>query len=203
MGRCVTNSSMHKKEPKKSIDERDASLWIDEHGDYLFRIAFAQLRDRDLAQDLIQDTFVSAIRALDSFEGRSSIRSWLRSILRNKIIDHHRKSGRTEALTSEEVSFDERGEYFDGFGIWRRLISSWGQCPEDLVTGKDFYAVLEKCMRKLPERHRQVFTLKTLEGLDREEICKQLDVSPSNFWVIMHRARMLLRSCIEKNWINL
>lgn len=194
-------SYMKAKEAEAQESEKDSSLWVEEHGDYLFRIAYTQVRDRDLAQDLIQDTFVSAIRALDTFEGRSSIRSWLRSILRNKIIDHHRKANRTEALPTEDVSFYDSSDHFNK-GIWRRLISNWGQSPEDLVTGKDFYQVLEKCLTKLPERHRQIFTLRTLEGLEREDICKELDISASNFWVIMHRARLGLRKCIEKNWVN-
>lgn len=185
-----------------SPDELDASNWLHDHGDYLFRIALLSLKSRDLAEEMVQETFLAAIRALDSFEGRSSVRTWLRTILRNKIVDYLRKSSRENTISYEESSFDDRSEYFNKLGIWNKLIPSWGKDPEAVLNEGEFFRVLEKCLGKLPDRLRRVFMLRVFDDLSTDEICKELDISSSNSWVIMYRSRMMLRTCVEKHWFG-
>ena len=147
-------------------------------------------------------TLLSAVRSRDSFEARSKVRTWLIGILKNKIIDHFRKSSRRpeELVDSEDSeSFDR---HFNRVGIWSHFLSNWAGNPDSVLEGKGFLKVLESCFSKLPERHRQVFTLVTLDGIEAEEVCKLLKISSSTFWVIMHRARMGLRDCVELNWVK-
>jgi RNA polymerase sigma-70 factor (ECF subfamily) len=156
----------------------DPASWVDQHGDYLFRYAVVRLRDESRAEDCVQDALLSAIQSMASYGGKSTERTWLTGILKHKIIDYFRKHSR-------EVPLDPR--------IWRRS-------PDEALQENEFFGVLQGCMSKLPERVASVFALREMNGLDTDEICEILSLSSSNFWVMMHRARMALRRCIEINW---
>jgi len=188
--------------PSLTPDELDPANWVTLFGNDLLRLALFQTKDRSLAEELVQETFISGIKALKNFEGRSSVKTWLNTILRNKIIDHIRHAKKHETVSLNDEKFEEREMFFNRIGIWKKFVSSWGSNPEQLFQGQEFSKVLQTCLDKLPKRNRELFLLRTVQGFEAEEICKELDVSASNFWVIMHRARMLLRECLDKNWVS-
>lgn len=186
--------------------EVDPERWVDEHGDYLFRYAIVRLRDESAAEDCVQDALLSALRSLASYGGRSNERTWLTGILKHKIVDHFRKRSREVPLDPSETDLSEFDPLFardDEFqDHWNDYLSPriWRRSPDEALQENEFFGVLQKCMSKLPERVANVFSLREMNGLETAEICEILSLSTSNFWVMMHRARMALRRCIEINW---
>ena len=186
--------------------EIDPTTWVDDHGDFLFRYAVVRLRDDSLAEDAVQETLLAAIQSMASYGGRAAERTWLTGILKHKIIDHYRKSSREVPLDPSETDLSEFDPLFerpDEFkDHWSDALSPriWNRSPDEALQENEFFGVLQNCMMKLPERVANVFSLREMNGLDAGEICEILSVSASNFWVMMHRARMSLRRCIEINW---
>lgn len=190
---------MSNTEPKQS-SELNPSTWLEEYGDYLFRFAMARVMRREVAEDLVQETLLAAYRARDSFEGRAKVKTWLTEILKNKIIDHRRKASRT---SDREVGVEDGHEldtYFNRLGIWNRMLSDWGRNPEEQLSSSEFFKVFRNCLGKLPEKSRSIFTMKLFDHLETEDICNEVGISTSNFWVMQHRTRHALRECLEKNW---
>ncbi len=177
--------------------------WIDLHGDILYRYALSRVGKPEIAEDLVQEALLAALQNAKSFLGGSSERTWLISILKRKIIDHFRKTGREKPLSgSEEARLSyEDGGYFDETGHWKN-IQEWGSLPSDILEDKEFWRVLSGCLDKLPLRMRQVFLLSEQDGLKGKEVCKVLGLSPSNLWVLLHRAKNGLRQCLETNWFD-
>jgi RNA polymerase sigma-70 factor (ECF subfamily) len=184
------------------------AVWVDEHGDYLFAFAMSRLRDKWLAEDMVQDTLVAAMQSGKSFEARSSERTWLCGILKHKIIDHFRKSSRETELTDEEADMSSYDYLFRKEGVWKGHWAAdvrpivWEGDPEKALEHQEFRGILSHCLGELPDRVANVFTLREMEGLDADEICRLLTISQSNFWVMMHRARLHLRRCIDFNWFR-
>lgn len=184
----------------------DPTLWVDDHGDYLFRYAVVRLRDRAIAEDCVQDALLSAIQAIDSYGGKSTERTWLTGILKHKIIDYFRKHSREVPLDPAETDLTEFDPLFERDDVfknhWNDYLSPriWQRSPAEALQEMEFFGVLQQCMSKLPERVASVFTLREMNGLETDEICEVLQVTSSNYWVMMHRARMALRRCIEINW---
>lgn len=179
----------------RATESRDPSRWVDEHGDALFRFAVLRVRDAELAADLVQDTFLSAIRSIEGFRGGSSLRTWLTGILKHKIIDYYRKS-KVEVVASD---VGPEGTELDHA---QSLLPSWKESPSSLVESREFWAVFTSCLDGLPEAHRRAFSMREFDGLTGEEIRKVLDVTPTNLWVMLHRARTKLRRCLETNWFE-
>ena len=188
-------------EAAKKLKE-DPSQWLEEHGDYLFRAALLYTKDQSLAEDLVQDTLLSAFKNYQSFEGRSSFRTWLRTILRNKVTDHFRKKSKHSEVSFEEEGNPDREFYFNRVGIWNKIVPSWGKDPEEALTDKDLGEVIQQCLSKLPENLRRIFSMRVIDGLDSEEICKILNISSSNSYVMLYRSRLMMRSCLEKKWLK-
>ncbi len=186
---------------KKEKKTEDPNAWVDTYGDDLYRFALSKLRNTSQAEDFVQETFMTAFKKIDSFEGRSSIKTWLFTILKNKIIDYYRSS-RYKLLDSSNASLDETLQVnsFNQFGIWKTYVTDWSSDPLLSLENKDFQKALTQCMSKLPEKHQQAFTMRFIEELETKEICKTLDVTSSNYWMILYRSRMALRDCLEKNW---
>jgi len=180
----------------------DPAVWVDDHGDYLFRFALGRLRDEARAEDAVQETLLAALQQLHSYSGRSTERTWLTGILKHKIVDQIRKSCKEvpfEPSDTDLSEFDPLFEREDEFkDHWSDTLSPriWHRSPEEAIQQSEFFGVLNNCMGKLPERVAHVFTLREMNELDTEEICGLLELSTSNFWVMMHRARMALRRCI-------
>lgn len=181
-------------------DPQDSAEWVDAYGDYLFRYAMQRVRSRELAEDLVQDAFLSAHKAFDKFEGKASVKTWLVSILRNKIIDHMRRAKKVEFVSYDSATSESSEESFNSFGIWKKLVSGWSGTPAELMESKDFLAQLKSCLSGLPDSMQQVLLLKVVDQLSTKEICDELEINENNVWVILHRARLKLRQCLDVNW---
>lgn len=180
----------------------DPAGWVDSHGDALFRYAMIRVRDRSLAEDLVQETLLAAFQGRDAFSGRSSERTWLVGILKNKIADHFRRKSR-EDLRDELFLREHLGAGpFDETGHWKTGPAHWGTNPADLARQADFLDHLRRCLSALPGNQADAFTLREIDGMTTREICKILEISETNLWVILHRARMRLRDCLEANWFG-
>lgn len=184
------------------LPQIDPELWISEHGDILFRYAVARVREPAVAEDLVQETFLAAMKAKERFSGRSTERTWLVGILKHKIIDHYRKSSREVASEFIEVKEAPQEEYFDRKGHWKVAPNEWLTNPTKAFEQKEFFGVLQGCMDKLQDNQKNAFMMRELEGADAKEICSTLDISSSNLWVLIYRARLSLKKCLEVNWFE-
>jgi RNA polymerase sigma-70 factor (TIGR02943 family) len=187
------------------IEKAMPANWIENYADSLFSYAMVRVSDREIAKDLVQDTFLSALQNVSSFRGDSSEKTWLTSILKNKIIDYYRKGAVDKTVAfSEADNSPEIDSYFGENGGWKAdtLPTDWTESAHESYRSREFHEALQKCLARLTAQCRAVFSLKYLDELEAEEICKKLAVSSSNYWVIMHRAKLMLRRCIEKNWIQ-
>lgn len=180
----------------------DPSDWVDRYGDYLFRYAMLRLRDRSASEDLVQETFLAALKNRDSFSGGSSEATWLIGILKHKIADHFRRQSREVSLPGADLPDPPGDDPFDAAGRWSTGPTAWGGNPADLYREKKFLDQLMKCLSGLSPNHANAFTLREIEGEDTKEICKVLNVTETNLWVILHRARMYLRRCLEARWFD-
>lgn len=177
--------------------------WLAEHGDYLYRYALARLRDPHLAEDAVQETLLAALQS-GSYSGKSSPRTWLTGILKHKIIDHFRRQQRETPLESPEDVADEAvgmDDFFEKDGHWTEPPQSWGD-PGNLLQQDQFLLVLQECMERLPSKLAHIFMMREVEEAENDEICKELDITATNAWVMLYRARMGLRKCLEMNWIG-
>jgi len=178
------------------------STWVDEHGDVLYRFALLRVRDPHVAEDLVQDTFIAALEGLAGFQGGSSVRTWLIGILKHKILDQFRKNSREIAAADLSALEESEDETFNRLEQWRHAPSVWRETPERLMENQEFWKVFLMCMDHLPESLRRAFALRELDGLKTEEVCKHLEITATNFWVILHRARTRLRNCLDSNWFR-
>ena len=173
-----------------------------QYGDYLFRYAMLRLRDRSAAEDLVQETFLAALTVRGSFSGNSSESTWLVGILKHKISDHFRRQAREAPLVDNDLREHPDPSSFDGSGHWTSGPTDWGGNPADLYREKKFLDQFAECLSGLSPNLANAFTLREIEGADTGEICKVLNVTETNLWVILHRARMLLRRCLETRWFE-
>lgn len=175
--------------------------WLNEHGDYLYRFALARLRDPHQAEDVVQETFLAAIKKPD-FAGQSAPRTWLTGILKHKIIDVMRKNVReiaaSDLMVDEDANMDE---FFDETGHWAEPPLAWDM-PESALEQQQFLDILQTCINKLPAKLAQLFLMRDVHDTDNEEICKELNITTTNAWVMLYRARMGLRKCLEINWLG-
>jgi len=186
----------------------DPEQWVEQHGDYLFRYALARLRDPARAEDMVQETFLAALKGGRKFEGRSQAKSWLVGILKNKIFDHYRKASRETSFTDLEFYSDEEGDRFipDGFfkDGWVHELGplEWSTEPGASLDREEFWRTYHDCNSKLPKNVATVFNLREVDGVESREICAMLNITEGNLWVMLHRARMALRRCLETNWFG-
>jgi RNA polymerase sigma-70 factor (ECF subfamily) len=185
----------------------DPERWVDEHGDYLFRYALGRLRDPSRAEDAVQETFLAALKGGKTFQGRSAEKSWLVGILKNKIFDHFRKAGRETSFTDLSFFSGEENEQFSAEGavkghwLMDHTPQEWPRAGESLDNDL-FWKTYRECAGKLPPNVAAVFNLREVDGVESREICAMLNISEGNLWVMLHRARMALRRCLETNWFE-
>jgi RNA polymerase sigma-70 factor (TIGR02943 family) len=174
--------------------------WVENHADYLYAFALSRLNDEELARDLVQDTFFAALKRIDAFEGKSTERTWLTAILKYKIIDCYRKQSSAKVIFSEKI---EEPHFFEEDGHWAEsaVPVAFGIESDAALNQKELNGVLQDCMQKLPALWLSVFTMKHVDEELTETICTELKISASNFWVIIHRAKVNLRACLQKNWL--
>lgn len=176
--------------------------WVDEHGDYLFGYAVPRIRDRHVAEEIVQETFLAALKSVKSFRGDSSPRTWLVGLLRRKIADHYRRRNREPEAESIDATDSTIDAWFDEKGSWIKWPHQCEFDPAELRRRADFWLVFEHCLRGLPERMAEAFSLKVMDSMKPDEVCKVLSITPSNLWVALHRARARLRACLEANWFG-
>lgn len=168
----------------------------------MLKFATLQLRDATLAEDAVHDAIDAALSS-NKFSGKGSLKSWVFAILRNKIIDIIRERSRHPTETFSEDDGSDLDDQFDNRGHWKKTQkpADWGK-PETTLANEQFWLIFEACLNYLPESTAQVFMMREHLGLEIKEICDELSLSESNCWVIMHRARMRLRKCLEGNFIQ-
>jgi RNA polymerase sigma-70 factor (ECF subfamily) len=177
---------------------------VESHRPYLLRIATLQLRSRDAAEDAVQETIVAAFVGRAGFDGRSTLRTWLTGILKHKIVDAIRRRQRepvAEASLANEVELDDFEGLFGPDGAWQEAPADWGD-PEAALGRREFMEVLDRCLDGLPPNTARVFLMREVMGLSGDEICKELRITPNNLWVILYRARMSLRECLQQRWFG-
>ncbi len=190
----------------KNNNFSDPSVWVDKYGDLLFRYAMMRLRNKDLAENAVQETFLAALKGKDSFTGKSSESTWMVGILKHKIIDHYRKDFREKNVTDmqtfqsgEEQTIDS---FYDAMENPKKYPKDWMPDPQAVLHSKEFWTTLQDCMTKLPAKVSHAFAMRELDDMDTSVICKELGITPTNLWVMLHRARLQLRACLEMNWFE-
>jgi RNA polymerase sigma-70 factor (ECF subfamily) len=199
---------MDKKNPSTTHTISDPDTWVEKHGDYLYRNALARVRDTGVAGDIVQETFLAALKARDSFAGRSTEQTWLIGILKRKIADHFRQVSRESDPDKFEHLLTDIGDDFetagDRAGWWKndRRPAKWMIDIHDSAEQREFWEFLQQCLDTLHPRLAVMFVLREMEELDSEKICNVLSLTPTNLRVMLHRARKDLRGCLEKNWMG-
>lgn len=176
----------------------DPTKWVDLYSDYLFNYTIARVNDRDMAQDLISETFLAGLKSMKNFKGDASERTWLIAILKRKIIDHYRKSNSKKGKA--EVHINYKDDESEGDWLEERVADPFDKTAEDQIQNEELGEAIYNCLSKLPEKQARIFKMKTIDDFDTEAICNEFDITPSNFWVIIHRARTAMASCMEKQW---
>jgi RNA polymerase sigma-70 factor (ECF subfamily) len=174
--------------------------WLDQHGDALYRFAYRRVRDPDRAADLVQETFLEGLRARSAFAGNSSVRTWLTSILKFKIIDWYRRSGRAPWAEDQPTSEPAVERFFDRRGHWKAAPFPWDDDPAATLERGEFWEVLGECVTKLPEHLADAFLAIEVGELGRDHVCERLRITPANLSTRLYRARLLLRHCLENRW---
>lgn len=178
----------------------DVENWLHHHADALYRYARLRVRADSVAEDLVQETFLAALRNQDQFEGRANVRTWLTSILRNKIFDHYRARSGDKLVTDADLSSDN--EHFSETNQWRTRPADWGSAPDATLQSAEFQQTLKECIAKLPSPQREIFCLRELDQQSTENICKMFTITPTNLWTMIHRAKLQLRSCLQRRWFG-
>lgn len=181
--------------------------WTATYADELFGYAMNKTGKTELAEDLVQETFLAGLKSMVNFRGQSSERTWLFVILKFKIADHYRKAStkyeiNTSRLEKEENSFINNCFTEDGEWKENSAPKDWGIDYSHSLENKELAGVLNNCIDKLPEKQKRLVDLKLIEEEETEKVCKELNITPTNYWVIIHRAKLQLRACLEKNWVK-
>ncbi len=183
-------------------------LWVERYGDYLYNYAIVRVNDPEKASDLVQDTFLAGLKAREKFQGRSAERTWLISILKRKIIDVYRKSYSSKVSSMSEFQEDiSDGDFyrdsdpFKGHWLEGKGPHSNSLIPDGALEQDELRLIIEKCISLLPSNLSAVFIMKMIDETESDEVCKELGITSSNLWVMLHRARLKMRNCIETYWV--
>jgi len=195
-----TNAGNHHPQQPGASRSLDPSAWIDAHGDVLYRYALVRVRRPEVAEDLVQETLLAAWGARDGFQGQSAERTWLIGILRHKIMDHLRS--RSRGLGETVSHTDWLQDFFDERGRWLRMPDPAAVKPETLLENKEFWDIFDQCMDALAPRAREAFARRVIEQEQTQAICKVMEVTTTNLWVILFRARTQMRRCLTLKWFN-
>jgi RNA polymerase sigma-70 factor (ECF subfamily) len=179
----------------------DPACWVDDYGDSLLCFALSRVGRRETAEDLVQETFLAAWQARDTFDGRASLGTWLCGILRRKIADHYRGVGRGQRFAERAASDDDR-PLFNKHGKWRESNARWKESPEQLIQTSEFWEVMAGCLARLPAHLADAFRLREIHQKSLEETCLSTGITPKNLSVRLHRARLLLRRCLDQKWFR-
>jgi RNA polymerase sigma-70 factor (TIGR02943 family) len=182
--------------------------WVELYTSEMVSWAYYKTSQQETAEDLVQETFIAAFQSFHKFQHKSKPKTWLFSILKNKIIDHHRKCYRDAVLpankVSEEYSANLFGFFFEADEQWRKDQKNinWGTDTEELLDNPEFNVVLADCLNRLPASWNAALQLKYLEEKEQKTICQELEISTTNYWQIIHRAKLQLKACLENYWFK-
>lgn len=195
--------------PEEEKHILEPKYWVERYGDYLYNFAIVRVNDPEKAEDLVQETFLAALKARENFQGKSTERTWLISILKRKIIDSYRKmySSRTSSISEfeQDISdgdFYRDGEPFKGHWLEGKGPHSHSLLPEGDLEEEELIRVIQLCISLLPPNLAAAFVMKMIDEAESEEVCKELEITPSNLWVMLHRARLKMRKCLESKWLD-
>ena len=191
----IRNFRMVEKELKRLLE-----YWVREYTEDLFSWAYHKTSDIQTAEDLVQETFLAAAEKISLFRNESQPKTWLFGILKNKIAEHFRSRSKQFHIPTNENWFDQ---YFEGTG-WNKnaMPHEWEPAGEQLFDNDEFIRIFEQCMKKLPPQWLACITMKYLEEKDPKIVCQELAISTTNYWQVIHRAKLNLRECLEKNWFR-
>ncbi|CAN5218943.1 hypothetical protein BH09BAC1_BH09BAC1_03970 [soil metagenome] len=180
--------------------------WVNLYGDDLYAWACYKIGDTEEAKDMVQETFLAAFKGLDSFKEGSSPKTWLFSILNHKVTDHYRAKAKN-LIESRDISSDPvltvTDALFNQNGHWvNTTVSNWQNEAGNLLDDQGFNNTMKVCLNDLPENWRSAITSKYLLEQDGKDVCVELGISKANYWQILHRAKLLLKECLEIHWFN-
>lgn len=176
--------------------------WVDRYADYLYNYTIVRVNDHEMAQDLVSETFLAGLRSMANFKGAASERTWLVAILKRKIIDYYRKknSFKGQAEISMTQTTNSEGTKIDW--LEEQVEDTGTKNIEERLENIELRRAIEKCLESINEKQATIFRMKTMEEMDTEAICKEMDITPSNLWVLIHRARKAMAECLETKWLN-
>lgn len=183
--------------PKRILEP---NKWVKRYGNYLYNYTIVRVNDHEIAQDIVSETFLAALRSKNNFKGESAERTWLVAILKHKIIDYYRRKNSIKG--SSEIQVDWYDEEHEGDWLEERVEDDKNRNIEALIENEELGSTILKCLETLDEKHAEIFRLRTIENYETEAICNEFGITPSNLWVIIHRARKAMVDCLEKNWIK-
>ncbi len=173
--------------------------WVDLYADYLFNYAIGRISDAEVAKDLVQETFMAGLKSAKNYKGDAAERTWLIAILKRKVIDHYRKinskKGKAEVRMNYSSQTDAEGDWLE-----EQVADPFSSFENSDIENEELGLAIQSCISKLPKKQALVFTMKTIQGISTEDICNELDINPSNLWVMIHRARTALMGCLNQNW---
>jgi RNA polymerase sigma-70 factor (ECF subfamily) len=182
----------------------DPTGWVDAHGDRLFRYALSRIRDERAAEDLVQETFIAALRSREKFKAESSELTWMTGILRNKIFEHLRSQSREIAIDPVAENEEKENSLFDVGGHWNGASApaDWGGEPHRRAESAEFGRALRDCLDALTPNVARAFVLREMEGVEHLTCAQAMGVPPGRLAVLLYRARMRLRRCLERNFFT-
>jgi RNA polymerase sigma-70 factor (ECF subfamily) len=175
----------------------DPAAWVERHGDRLYRYAVTRLRSAEAAEEVVQETFLAALESAHQYAGTGAEGAWLMGICKRKVIDCVRRWQRPDAASDAPPVADPADSIVDGSCNWRNDRKLANAQPSADAERAEFWAAFRRCVDVLPKRQAAVFMLRELDRIPGETICKDLNISPSNLWVLLHRARAGLTKCLK------
>lgn len=194
---AIPYTAADSREPNTSMT--DFARQVEALRPQLVRYARSQLRNDAWAEDAVSDTLLAALEKPQAFGGQSQLKTWLVGILKHKVIDQLRRQHREATVLTPDDETDLDDLLFDQGDHWRHAPEDWGN-PEASLGERQFFEVLEACMDKLPATQGRVFMMREWLELETDEICKELSITSTNVWVLLHRARLRLRECLQDQW---
>lgn len=173
--------------------------WVEKYADYLFNYAIVRVNDREVANDLVSETFLAGLSSKSNYQGKASERTWLVAILKRKIIDHYRRINSRKGQAEIKITYSD--EENEGEWLEQQVADDFERSAEDDMENEELRLAILECLEEINEKHAAIFKRKTIDGADTEVICNEYHITPSNLWVIIHRARTALAACLKKNWL--
>lgn len=182
--------------PKHTLDP---TKWVDKYADYLFNYAIVRVNDREVANDLVSETFLAGLNSKDNFLGKASERTWLISILKRKVIDYYRRINSQKGQAEVRINYSD--DENNGDWLEEQVADDFDRSAEDEMENEELRLAILECLEEINQKHAAIFKMKTIDGADTEAVCNEFKITPSNLWVIIHRARTALAACLEKKWL--